>query len=97
MPTAGSQPPPLETTVESSLTAQRSRRRSAAGHGEQLPVALDALEPPGATVGEGAVRAGDQGAHGPGDEDLAGCGLAQYAGGDVDGDPADVVAADLDL
>src|SRR4029453_13456881 len=40
---------------------------------------------------------GAQVAHGPGDEDLARCGLAQDAGGDVDGDPADVVAADLDL
>src|SRR5829696_1979284 len=94
MPREGSQSPPGESTGKPGGTRPFD---SAAGHGEQLPVALDALEAAGAAVGQGAVGAGDQVADGPGDEDLPGGGLAEDAGGDVDGDPADVVAADFDL
>src|SRR4029453_16882044 len=76
---------------------RRPARRSAVGHREQLPGALDALELAGAAVGQGDAGAGAQVADGPGHQDLAGVGLGQDPGGEVDGDAADVVAAQLDL
>ena len=46
---------------------------------------------------EGEIRAGRELAHGARDDDLAIARLGQGAGGDVEPDPADVVAAELDL
>ena len=51
----------------------------------------------GPAVLQGDAGADHQVADGPGDQDLAGAGGGHDAGADVDGDPADVVVADVEL
>src|SRR5215218_3613679 len=65
--------------------------------GEQLPGVAQALEGVGAAVLQGDAGAGDQVPDGPRDQHLAGAGGGHDAGPDVDGDAADVVAAQVEL
>ena len=57
----------------------------------------DAFEFVLAAVGEGEFAADDEVADRAGDEDLTGLGEAHDAGGEVDGEPGDVVVAPFDL
>jgi hypothetical protein len=58
---------------------------------------LDALQQVHAAVFEGDVGPGDQVPHGSRDKDLAGIGRRHHSSGDVHGDTADIVPAQLDL
>jgi len=64
---------------------------------EQLPVAFDALQGPGAAIVQDEVGADDQVAHGPGDKDLIGLGGRHDPGGDVQGHPTNIAVAQLHL
>src|SRR5262245_58348562 len=70
----------------------RLRRRR-----EQPPIVGDALELMRTAVGEADPRPGDEILHGARDEHLARAGQGSDARGDMDGDPADVLAEQLDL
>src|SRR5213592_4266135 len=64
---------------------------------EELPLARHAAEAHRAEGRERQVRARGELADGSGHDDLARACLRERPRGDVDADPADVVAADLDL
>src|SRR5512132_3378777 len=70
---------------------------SALDHREQLPGSLDALQRMDAAVLQGDIGSNDQVAHGPGGENLPRPRSGHHPGGDVDRDPTDVIAAQLDL
>src|SRR5512132_1737407 len=70
---------------------------SALDHREQLPGSLDALQRMDAAVLQGDIGSNDQVAHGPGGENLPRPRGGHHPSRDVDGDPTDAVAAQLDL
>jgi hypothetical protein len=72
------------------------RRGPGVRHRQQLPVALDALEPVNSPVLQGDAGPGHQIVHGPGDQDFSGCCGGHDAGGDVHPDAAHVAVAQLD-
>jgi hypothetical protein len=65
--------------------------------GEQPPRAGDSLQLTLASILEGEPRSRRQVAHGGGDDHLAGTAGRRYPRADVDREPAEVVASDLDL
>src|SRR5436189_6077908 len=65
--------------------------------GLELPFAIDALEVVDAAIVERDFGADDEVSNRPGDEDLAGFGFGQDASADVHRQPADPVAAQLEL
>src|SRR4029453_15049265 len=84
------------------ITGQRTGRGAtglAAGKLDriELPGVGDALEAVGAAVAEGEPGPGDQVLDRPRADDLARPGGRHHPGGDVHGDPADVLAEQLDL
>lgn len=68
-----------------------------ASHLVELPFAVDAFQSARSGVDEANSGSGDQIRDGSGDEYLPRCGERLYTGGDMNGDPADVVPAQLDL
>src|SRR4029453_2985424 len=84
------------------ITGQRTGRGAtglAAGQLDriELPAVGDALEAVGAAGLEGEPGPGAQVLPPPGEDDLTRPGGRHHPGGDVDGDPADVVAEQIDL
>src|ERR671915_2352675 len=90
-PEAGASPPTV-VSLGSSLIAGRSPIG-----GEQLPGVAEALQCVGPAVLQVDAGAGDQVPDGSRDQHLAGPGGGHDPGAEVDGDPADVVVAQLEL
>src|ERR687898_2187827 len=84
--------PPTVVSLGSSLIAGPSPIG-----GEQLPGVAEALQGVGSAVLQVDAGAGDQVPDGPRDQHLAGPGGGHDAGPDMDGDAADVVAAQVEL